>query len=104
MNGIKKIDYKLRKRGLIPKLHIMDNVSEDLKQYFEESDIRFQLIPPRMHWRNSAKRSLLTLNNHFIYYLCTVEHTPSTPPLLMVTPLTPSQHDTKHVAVIPTQP
>ena len=35
-----KVHDKLRKRGLTPKLHIMDNeVSEDLKQYFEDSDI-----------------------------------------------------------------
>ena len=35
INGIAKIHDKLRKQGLTPKLHIMDNeVSEDLKQYF----------------------------------------------------------------------
>ena len=42
LNGITKIHDKLRKRGLTPKLHIMDNeVSEDLKKYFEYSDIQF---------------------------------------------------------------
>ena len=40
LNGITKIRDKLRKQGLTPKPHIMDNeVSEDLKQYFEDSDI-----------------------------------------------------------------
>ena len=35
LSGITKIHNKLRKRGLTPKLHIMDNeVSEDLKKYF----------------------------------------------------------------------
>ena len=38
--GITKIHNKLRKRGLTPKLLIMDNeVSEDLNKYFEDSDI-----------------------------------------------------------------
>ena len=41
INGITKIYEKLSKRGLTPKLHIMNNeVSEDLKHYFEDSDIQ----------------------------------------------------------------
>ena len=40
LSGITKIHNKLRKWGLTPKLHIMDNeVSEDLKKYSEDSDI-----------------------------------------------------------------
>ena len=67
LNGITKIDDKLRKRGLTPKLHIMDNeVSEDLKQYFEDWDIHFQLVSPHMHQRNYLERSVRTFNNHFI--------------------------------------
>ena len=55
LSVITKIHDKLRKRGLTPKLHIMDNeVSEDLKKYFEDSDIQFQLVPPHMHWRNAV--------------------------------------------------
>ena len=50
LSGITKINEKLRKRGLTPKLHIMDNeVSEDLKKYFEDSYIQFQLVPPHMY-------------------------------------------------------
>ena len=53
--SITKINDKLRKRGLTPKLHIMDNeVSEDLKKYIEYSDIQFQLVPTHMHWINAA--------------------------------------------------
>ena len=45
LSGITKIQDKLRKRGLTPKLHIMDNeVSEDLKKYVEDSDIQLQLV------------------------------------------------------------
>ena len=73
LSGITKIHNKLRKWGLTPKLHIMDNdVSEDLKKYFEDSDIKFQLVPPHMHRRNAAERSVRTFNNHFIASLCNV--------------------------------
>ena len=35
LSGIMKVHDKLRKRGLTPKLHIMDNeMSEDIKKYF----------------------------------------------------------------------
>ena len=74
LNGITKIHDKLRKQGLTPKLHIMDNeVSEDLKQYFEDSDIQFQLVPPHMHRRNTAESSMINFKNHFIDALCTVD-------------------------------
>ena len=74
LNGITKLHYKLRNRGLTPKLHIMDNeVSEDLKKYFEDSDIQLQLLPPHMHWINAAERSVINFRNHFIASLYTVE-------------------------------
>ena len=41
--------------GIHTKLNIMDNeVSEDLKKYFEDSDIQFQMVPPHKHQRNDA--------------------------------------------------
>ena len=74
ISGITKIHNKLRKRGLTSKIHIMDNeVSEDLKKYFEDSDIQFQLVPPHMHRINAAERYVRTFKNHFIAVLCTVE-------------------------------
>ena len=52
----------------------MDNeVSEDLKQYFEDSDIQFQLVPPHMHCINAAERDVRNFKNHFIAALCTVD-------------------------------
>ena len=72
-NGITKIHDKLRKQGLTTKLYIMDNeVSEDIKKYFEYSDIQFQLLPPHIHWKNAAERAVRTFKNHFIAALCTV--------------------------------
>ena len=73
LNGITKINDKLRKRGLTPKLNIVDNeVSGDLKQYFENLDIQFQLVLPHMHLRNAAETAFRTFKNHFIVALCTV--------------------------------
>ena len=75
LNRIKNIHEKLRNQGLTPKLHIMDNeVSEDPKEYFGDSDIQFQLVPPHMHWINAAERDVRTFKNHFIAALCTVDH------------------------------
>ena len=47
-------------------------VPGDLKKYFEDSDIQFQLVPPHMHWINAAGRAVITFKNHFIALLCTV--------------------------------
>ena len=52
----------------------MDNeVSEDLKQYIDESDIQFQLVPPHVHWRNAAEWAVRTFKNNFMSYICTVD-------------------------------
>ena len=74
LSGTTEICDKLRNWGLTPKLHIMDNeVSENLKKYFEDSDIQFQMVPPHMHQRNAAERAVGTFKNHFISALCTVD-------------------------------
>ena len=73
LSGITKIYDKLRKRGLTPKLHIMDNeVSEDLKKYFEDSDIHFQLVPPHIHWIDAVERDVRTFKKQFIPDICNV--------------------------------
>ena len=67
LTGITKVHDRLGNRGLTPKLHIMDNeVSKDLKKYFEDSDIQFQLLTPHMHRRNNKERTVRTFKNHFI--------------------------------------
>ena len=74
LSGITKIHNKLRKQRLTTKFHIMDNeVSEDLKKYFEYLDIQFQLVPPHMHHRNDAERAMRTFKNHFVAAICTVD-------------------------------
>ena len=52
----------------------MDNgVSENLEQYFEDSDIQLQLVPPHMHRRNDSERAGRNFKKHFIATLCTVD-------------------------------
>ena len=52
----------------------MDNeVSEDLKQYFEETYMYFQLVPPHAYRVNAAERAVIKFKNRFIYALCTVD-------------------------------
>ena len=73
LSGITKIHYKLRKRGLTPKLHSMDNeVSEDLRKYFEDSDIQLQMVPPHMHQINAVEGAVRNFKNHFISDLFTI--------------------------------
>ena len=72
--GITKIHYKLKKWGLSQKLHIVANeVSEYLRQCFEDSEIQFQLFPPHMHQRSATERAVRTFKNQFISALCTVD-------------------------------
>ena len=67
LSGVTKIHDKLRKRGLTPKLHIMDiEVSEDFNKYFEDSDIQFQPVPPHMYRINATERAVRTFNYYFI--------------------------------------
>ena len=41
-------------------------VSEDLKKYFEDSDIQLQLVPPHTNRRNAAERAVRNFREHFI--------------------------------------
>ena len=67
-----KDDYhKMRKllcsRGLTPRTHVLDNeCSKVLKEYMEEENETFHLVPPHLHRQNAAERAILTFNNHFI--------------------------------------
>ena len=57
----------LRSRVITPKMHVLDNECyKVLKEYMEEENENFQLVPPHLHRRNSAKREIQTFKNHFI--------------------------------------
>ena len=75
LSVITVIQNNLGKQGLTPKLHIVDNeASEDLKKYFEDSDIQFQMVLPHMHQINATERDVRTFKDHFIATLSTVDH------------------------------
>ena len=68
---IKDAYQKMRKllcsRGLTPRTHVLDNeCSKVLKEYMEEENETFQLVPPHLHRRNAAERAIQTFKNHFI--------------------------------------
>ena len=57
----------LRSRGITPKMHVLDNECyKVLKEYMEEENENFQLVPPHLHRQNAAKRAIQTFKNHFI--------------------------------------
>ena len=60
---IKNTYQKMRKllcsRGLTPRMHVLDNeCSKVLKEYMEEENETFQLVPPHLHRQNAAKRAI----------------------------------------------
>ena len=54
-------------RGLTPRTHILDNgCSKVLKEYMEEENETFQLVPTHLHPRNATERAIQTFKKHFI--------------------------------------
>ena len=54
-------------RGLTPRTHVLDNeCSKVLKEYTEEENETFQMVPPHLHRRNAAERAIQTFKNHLI--------------------------------------
>ena len=57
----------LRRAGLKPKLHRLDNeCSAILKEFMQTEEIDCQLVPPGIHRRNAAERAIRTFKNHLI--------------------------------------
>ena len=66
-NAYQKTRKFLCSRGLTPKTHVLDNeCSKVLKEYMEEENETFQLVPSHLHRRNAAERAIHTFKNHFI--------------------------------------
>ena len=66
-NDYHTIRKLLCRRGLTPKTHVLDNkCSKVLKEYMEEENETFHLVPPHLHRRNAAERAIQTFKNHFI--------------------------------------
>jgi hypothetical protein len=70
----KSIHTLLVKCGLCPQLQRLDNeASKVLKDFMEEQEVDFQLVPPGMHCRNAAERAIWTWKNHFVAGHCTTD-------------------------------
>jgi hypothetical protein len=61
-------------KGFKPKLQKMDNeASAELKKYFTEKEMNYQLVPPNCHRTNAAERAIGTFKEHFKAGLATVD-------------------------------
>jgi hypothetical protein len=59
LKAFQVMEQELVARGLKPKLMKLDNeASKLLKDYLQQQDITFQLVPPYSHRRNTAERAI----------------------------------------------
>jgi hypothetical protein len=57
----------MRHRRLIPKYQILDNqASAEYKATVEASSMTYELVPPKEHRRNMAKKTIQTFKDHFV--------------------------------------
>jgi hypothetical protein len=71
LRGYTKLYHHLTERGFRPTTHWLDNeASNALKTSNHTQDIEYQLVPPHVHCRNSAKRVIRTWTNHFVAGIC----------------------------------
>ena len=62
-----KLPAFLSDRGLKLRLQKLDNeCPTGLKRFMTQNDVEYQLVPPHIHQRNSAKRAISTWKDHFI--------------------------------------
>ena len=63
----------LTERGPEPRMQILNNEFTDIiKQYIVEVNDKYQLVPPHIHRRNTAKRAISIFKNYFIVGLASV--------------------------------
>jgi len=66
----KSID-RLKKAGMEPKMHILDNeISREFKEAIENNNMKYQLVPPNDHRHNVAEKAIQTFKDHFVGVLC----------------------------------
>ena len=74
LRAYQKLHTYLTRRGFQPRTHWLDNeASESLKHFNTHHNITFQLVPPHMHRRNAAERTIRTWKNHFVAGLCSTD-------------------------------
>ena len=65
--------YRLKKCGVTPKRHIMDNeTSEYFKDAIKKNKMVFQLVSPHDYCINIADKAIQMFKNHLISILCDV--------------------------------
>ena len=70
----KTLFLKLQTNGHTPELHILDNeCSEELHKAFEKYQVTFQLVPPHVHRRNAAERTIQTRKTYFLAGISTLD-------------------------------
>ena len=49
---------------------MLDNEAlTQMKEYLHKNNVKFQLVPPHLHHRNTAERAIRTFKNHFVSIL-----------------------------------
>ena len=62
---VANIHQTLAKGGCKPQFHRLNNkCSQELKQWFAQHNIKYQLAPPHEHHSNAAERTIRTAKNH----------------------------------------
>ena len=65
---------KLKRSGHPLKLHIMDNeASAIIKAALLKHKVKYQLVPPHLHRRNSTEHAIQAFKAHFIAGLCSTD-------------------------------
>jgi hypothetical protein len=68
------MERKLTSRGLQPKRMRLDSEAPQLlKKYLHEQEITFQLVPPYIHRLNAAEKASVSLKDHVIAGLCSID-------------------------------
>ena len=62
---------RLKSAGFEPKMHILDNeISAGYKEAIRKNGMKYQLVPPNDHRRNSPEKTIQVFKDHFIAVLC----------------------------------
>ena len=71
LEAYKSIMTRLWKNGMIVNLQILDNEASSKFKHLttEYLGIKYQLVPPDIHRRNSAEQVISTFKSHFLYIL-----------------------------------
>jgi hypothetical protein len=74
MAAYQRIVNRMQTAGLGLKKHILDNkASKAFKAKIKENEMEYELVPPRNHQRNQAKRAIQTFKVHFISILAGID-------------------------------